>query len=600
MALSGTITGTTTNKYITPKIVWSATQSIDNNTSTITANLVYTKSSKSTGTTYGSWNGTINIGGVSKSFSGTVVLLPNDTPIVVATYSRTITHNADGTKSVSLLATGGIKGTTFTSTSCSGTATLTAIPRQATLNSATNFNDEGNPTITYTNSAGSAVSSLQACIANADTNSVLVAYRDISKTGTSYTFSLTTAERTKLRNAFTTSNSGAVKFYVKTEINGTTYYSSLTKTFSIINAKPIINPTAVDTGSVSTALTGDANKVIKGYNIMSVAINATAQKGATLKSYKISCGGKSITTATGTLSYVDSGTFTFTATDSRGNTTTQTLNKTLINYVKLTCNLTAEAPTTAGDMSFTIKGNYFNGSFGTTANTLTVQYRYKTNSGSYGSWTTITATKSGNTYTATGSLTGLNYLNSYTIQARALDKIANGADNTRAPAYSAEKKVKTTPIFDWGEDDFRFNVPVTAQGYNLTAAAKAMTTVYTLPTTITAGENYKDATTSDTILIGNTLRCYFNISRNTATDGGNIENEVVCSFSIKHDGKLKATYGNAFANGPTGSVATFSTINMKNDGTYLTFDVSIAATANGTINFATYFILPTTINLNAY
>lgn len=60
-----------------------------------------------------------------------------------------------------------------------------------------------------------------------------------------------------------------------------------------------------------------------------------------------------------------------------------------------------------------VKGtdNYFNGSFGKVANTLTVQYRYKTQGENYGSWTTVTATKSGNTYSATASISGLNYLN---------------------------------------------------------------------------------------------------------------------------------------------------------------------------------------------
>ena len=130
----------------------------------------------------------------------------------------------------------------------------------------------------------------------------------------------------------------------------------------------------------------------------------------------------------------------------------------MINYVKLTCNLSANAPTATGDMSFSIKGNYFNGSFGAIDNFLTVQYRYKANDGAYTAWTDATATKSGNTYSSSVKLTGLDYQSSYTIQARAIDAIYNG--ESEDAILSAEKKVKTTPIFDWGEDDFKFNVDV--------------------------------------------------------------------------------------------------------------------------------------------
>ena len=51
------------------------------------------------------------------------------------------------------------------------------------------------------------------------------------------------------------------------------------------------------------------------------------------------------------------------------------------------------------------------------------------------------------------NLTGLNYQSIYTFQAKAVDKVVT--------IETTEKRVKTTPVFDWGEDDFEFNVPVT-------------------------------------------------------------------------------------------------------------------------------------------
>ena len=78
--------------------------------------------------------------------------------------------------------------------------------------------------------------------------------------------------------------------------------------------------------------------------------------------------------------------------------------------------MTVSNPTASGACTLTITGNYFNGSFGAPSNTLTVQYKIDC-----GSWTTATATKKGNTYTATVNLTGLDYTQTYTFQARAVD-----------------------------------------------------------------------------------------------------------------------------------------------------------------------------------
>ena len=155
---------------------------------------------------------------------------------------------------------------------------------------------------------------------------------------------------------------------------------------------------------------------------------------------------------------VESNIITFEVTDSRGFITETALEKGFVDYVKLTCNMAVGAPTTAGELTITAKGKYFNGSFGSQSNSLFVYYRYKVNNGSYGNWISMSSTVSNNTYTATASLTGLDYQNSYTFQTKAVDKLAT--------VETAEKKVKTTPIFDWGENDFNFNVPVVAPSLN--------------------------------------------------------------------------------------------------------------------------------------
>lgn len=246
--------------------------------------------------------------------------------------------------------------------------------------------------------------------------------------------------------------------------NGDTLLGTKTCSFTATTneslCKPTLSPKVEDSNSEAVALTGNANTFIRYISDAAITSGAAARNSATLKSIKVTCGSQSITTSTGTIQKVDSGTFTFTATDSRGYSTTQTIEKTLINYINPTCNLNISNPTTDGNLSFTITGNYFNSSFGAVNNTLSVSYKYKTGSGNYSNNIEVTnITLNNNTYTANISLTGLDYKETYTFQAFTIDKIKS--------VNSAEKVIKTTPVFSWSNSDFEFNVPVKFSGKTL-------------------------------------------------------------------------------------------------------------------------------------
>ena len=277
-------------------------------------------------------------------------------------------------------------------------------------------------------------------------------------TGGKYTFTLTDAEKQTLINA-TNGASRTVYFVLNSVINGTYFYSSLAKTFSIVNGEPTITATVTDVNEQSIAFTGNPNILIGGHSKAQYAITASGKKGATIVSYKATHGGTAKETATGTFDNVTSGAFTFEATDSRGQKASVTIDKTFIDYYKPTCNLKVETPTTEGTTSFTISGIYYNGSFGSVNNGLSMFWRYKANSEEYSEWYELTPTKNGNKYTATQALEGLDYRKSYTFEARVEDSL-----NT---ATSPEITVKTIPVFDWSESDFNFNVPVTVQGQSL-------------------------------------------------------------------------------------------------------------------------------------
>lgn len=457
------------------KVYWTETYQLDTNTSIVTLKPYCIIQQGGGGPRY-YLDGTISCNGVqlvamesttpTHYFDGSYrvekQIITNSSKAQLVLTSGAITHNADGTKSVAVSAnfygyTVDGSGINAFQVSGSQTITLTAIPRGATIQTAPNFTDEQNPTITYSNPAGNAVDSLEACISLTGASSD-VTYRSISKTGTSYTFELTDAERDVLRAATTTSNTRSVRFYVRTVIAGVSYHSYTTKTLTIVNANPVISPTIVDNNSTTVALTGDSSKLVRYYSNAKITIGVSTQKKASISSKSVTNSGKTLT-ADGTINSITNGTFNFTAKDSRGNSISKTVTKTTVDYVKLTCSIGNNKPDTDGNLTFKVTGNCFKGSFGAVNNSVTVSYRYKV----YGSntyinddWEPMSVTVGTNSYTATISVSGLDYQTTYVFEAYAFDKLAT--------VTAEPKNVRATPVFDWGPDDFNINVPLTVGG----------------------------------------------------------------------------------------------------------------------------------------
>lgn len=324
---------------------WVNSQNIAENYTDIGWNFVGMGSSASTW--YYTANGYLNINGARVfTQSSTKVQLKVDT--VLASGTTRIYHNADGTKSFS--ADGGAGIYTYGSYQTgSGSWSLPTIPRQANITSAPDFNDEQNPTIGYSNSAGNSVSSLQACISltgSADD----IKYRDIAKTGSSYTFNLTEAERNVLRNACTTSNSRTVIFFVRTIIGGNTFYSTLTKTLSIVNGNPTFSSSNIsykDNNSTTVGITGNNQHIVRNLSSLVATItSATAKKGASISKYEMTFNGSSKTisvgnTTIGAVNLSSNATLSVKATDSRGNSTTASITVVILNWELPVANITA-------------------------------------------------------------------------------------------------------------------------------------------------------------------------------------------------------------------------------------------------------------------
>lgn len=264
-----------------------------------------------------------------------------------------ITHNEDGSKSVSM----SVKAAIYSaSVNCTGSKsyTLTKINRYALINSATDFNDEGNPTITYSNPAGGdLVSGIMARLKWLNADGVTEEATDwsdqLSDEGGTYTFDLD-SYRNALRAACPDSNSLSVTVDLKSTMSGTEYHDTKVIQMSIVNAAPQAGAvTFEDTNSAVSGVTGDNQIIVQGQSTLHIVTAAsTALKGASISSYVINFNGVNYDITSDR--YLDiikppySGTFvaTVTTTDSRGNTATATATIVITPWAAPSADCTAE------------------------------------------------------------------------------------------------------------------------------------------------------------------------------------------------------------------------------------------------------------------
>ena len=470
MAISGNYEQQVLSKPLLQRSVWigftwnRTSFSIEDNTSTISWEL-YVKLDKGYKTM--SFNNTpisITIDRTQSThiYNQTIEKDKEITTHILVSGTSVINHNLDGTKTFSyyiIIDDGNLDWT------LSNVGELDALLRPATLLTAEDFNDEGNPVITYSNPSGEALDALDACISftGAEDN---IPYRPIQKTKDKYTFTLLENERKILRRAITTGNNMTVRFYLRTTIGEYVKYEYITKTFTLVNYMPTLSPSVADTNPTTAMLTGDTNKMVRYYSTANIVFGAEAHKQASLVVKNATNGSQSIniedaTVDSVTISNIDDNVFTLSATDSRGYTTSEQVHfkgDNFIPYFRVTCNQTIRLNLDS-TVALTVKGKYYNGSFGAKNNELTIETRHKEDNGEWSEWESITPLISeieNGAYLLTATISGYDASGSHTFQCRAIDKLSS--------AESATDTITLKPIFDWGKYDFNFNVPLTIEG----------------------------------------------------------------------------------------------------------------------------------------
>ena len=285
---------------------------------------------------------------------------------------------------------------------------LPTIPRQANItNLPASFNDEENPWFDYSNLGNF---NLEAWL-EPNPNGPHLAIRTLSGTNGRYTWNLTEDERNQLRRECK-GNSCTIR--VGLYSNNKQWASYHDRTFVIKNPSPLWNNgeeiITVDNGN----LAGN-DVIIKGYSkINFTGLTATAVKQATIKEYRLMCGGTVARNSINefTIDRATSNTFINYVEDSRSNIIAKEY--TISNFIDyfepiiLEFYVSRDKGGIGSNVIVSGKGTFYNVNFGKVQNVPTIQYFYKVQGSS--TWTqgstSIDYSVSGNSFSIETEIAG--------------------------------------------------------------------------------------------------------------------------------------------------------------------------------------------------
>lgn len=335
------------------KIDWTSTSNGAVANSSLVECKIYARKQGSSTPTSGTFKGSITIDGTKTTFSQSKSV--SNSWVLISTSSKTVSHNTNGTKTITIAGeVGKVSGTTLANINSIGSssATLDTIARKITITDSAVFNDE----YTFGNNLSAPAypnyTSAKICLSLDGTNP-LDTWKDITLTNNHpfYVYTITENEQNAMYLAHPNDSTFNVYVMVRSVLGGSTYTDKIQKTISIINANPEYDASAlsvIDTNASVVAVTSDNTKLVGLESIPELIWTApTIKKGASLSYMSfVFIGGvrePSYTTDTLTGSYTftekPSGTFTIRCIveDSRGNRTSfdKTINVIEYNYPQI-------------------------------------------------------------------------------------------------------------------------------------------------------------------------------------------------------------------------------------------------------------------------
>lgn len=448
METNGIFYGATGNGWIKPRIQWSAVANTEGNYSDVTATLSYTRTNYGY-TTYGYWAGSLTINADCKSASGVYTEITEAGYRDIITHTVRVYHDDDGTKTVTISATGSIGGTTLTYTDISAEVKLAEIPRAAAI-SATDADIGAVSTVSIKRTSAQYTHTVSyrfgACTGYLSENGL--SDTAVKLTQISLPFVLPESFYYEIPDAPIGVCTLTCTTYLEDAVVGTPQQTTFTVRANPEKCAPLLTARAVDTNPVTIALTGNADHAVRYSSQMVCTLHCQGRFGATIVEKWIA--GTAVSEDSLVLSGYDAEGIRFIARDSRGYVSEDVITPTLISYAPPTGLLSANrSDATSGNATLTVRGSFFSGSFGAQNNALQLRYRIGD-----GNWVSLPPEITDSDYRATAPLTGLTYTSAHRIELEVSDAVSTlMLSTTVSPGV---------PVFDWGREDFRFRVPVTA------------------------------------------------------------------------------------------------------------------------------------------
>lgn len=292
-----------------------------------------------------------------------------------------------------------------------------------------------------------------------------------SLAGTSGTFTLSLAERNSLTSYLTTANTTNLRWTITTVINGVdTHFSYVDKTYQIQNANPTFTTISyADTNPATTAITGNNQYIIQNKSTLRttvpVANKAVAIKYATMNKYTMKVAGLSteksysgvadVYNDFGVINATTNQGLTITAVDSRNNQSSVTNPINVVPYAVPTITATAARvnnfeATTAISISGTMSLLQVAGVTKNAVNSTSgVQYRYREDQGTWGSWVNVASATSGATISTTSFNLTLDNTKVFNFEVKITDKLSTVTSAFNVAAGNA--------IFRIGTDGYVYN-----------------------------------------------------------------------------------------------------------------------------------------------
>lgn len=434
------------------RLSYDLSQSQANNTSTIKYYLYMISMDGYSG------SGATAKGYINGSQVGTFTSIGVNTTKQIGTKSTTVTHNNDGTKSVSYSASVDTPWS-LGDASLSGTLTLPKINRLATVTSASNFTDEENPTLSFSNPSGFTVYPYLNFYDN-NNNLVYQLYRNSKSITSPYTWNITSEERSALYKATNKQQTYKVNVGVDT-YNGTTKLgnNSKSQTMTYVNAEPSqstvfteINPKVID-------VLGNANAdtIIQNVSQLKLVSTPTVKKSATVSKILFEHNNLSVEDKESPYEYtftVINSKFKVTIVDSRGYSIPTEYTKSIIEYtpIDITQYSFKRYNPTSSDIILNATIKYKQTTFKNTTNVPTIKWKV----GEQGTLNTISSSDytmdtTNDTITITNLVLSnvLSYQNSEKMYLYVNDLLTQDTENMIV--------TKGIPTFDAGEHDFQVN-----------------------------------------------------------------------------------------------------------------------------------------------